>query len=74
VGRSANGIGAVGNSAAVGERCGRSAFYRNLTDDASGYYGITVGERTLLPGDAARLGETRLDDRLRTAAVPSTVA
>ena len=45
-----------------------------VTDDAAGYYGITVGERTLLPGDAARLGETRLDDWLRKAAVPSTVA
>jgi uncharacterized protein YbjT (DUF2867 family) len=46
-----------------------------VTDDAAGYYGITVSERTLLPGDAARLGETRLDDWLReAAAVPSTVA
>jgi uncharacterized protein YbjT (DUF2867 family) len=46
-----------------------------VTDDAAGYYGITVSERTLLPGDAARLGETRLDDWLRqTAAVPTTVA
>ena len=35
-----------------------------LTDPAAGYYGITVTERTLVPGDSARLGETRLDDWL----------
>jgi len=46
-----------------------------VIDDTAGYYGITVGERTLLPGDAARLGEIRLDDWLsQMAAVPATVA
>jgi uncharacterized protein YbjT (DUF2867 family) len=46
-----------------------------LTDPAAGYYGITVSERTLVPGGAAWLGETRLDDWLRhTAAVPTAVA
>ena len=46
-----------------------------VTDDTAGYYGITVGERTLLPGHAARLGEIRLDDWLsQMAEVPATVA
>ncbi len=46
-----------------------------MTDQAAGYYGITVSERTLVPGDDARLGETRLDDWLRqTTAVPTAVA
>jgi uncharacterized protein YbjT (DUF2867 family) len=39
-----------------------------VTDPAAGYYGITVTERTLVPGDGARLGETRLDDWLRQTA------
>jgi uncharacterized protein YbjT (DUF2867 family) len=39
-----------------------------VTDPAVGYYGITVTERTLVPGDGARLGETRLDDWLRSGA------
>jgi uncharacterized protein YbjT (DUF2867 family) len=46
-----------------------------LTDPAAGYYGITVTERTLVPGDAARLGDIRLDDWLRqTAGVKTAVA
>ena len=46
-----------------------------IVDPAAGYYGITVGERTLVPGDGARLGETRLDDWLRqTAGVKTAVA
>jgi uncharacterized protein YbjT (DUF2867 family) len=32
-----------------------------VTDAAAGYYGIPVEERTLVPGDGARLGEIRLD-------------
>jgi uncharacterized protein YbjT (DUF2867 family) len=36
-----------------------------LTDPAAGYYGISVNERSLLPGDGAQLGELRLDDWLR---------
>ena len=39
-----------------------------LTDPAAGYYGITVSESTLVPGDGAHLGETRLDDWLRQSA------
>ena len=37
---------------------------REVTDPAAGYYVITVTERTLVPGDSARLRETRLDDWL----------
>jgi uncharacterized protein YbjT (DUF2867 family) len=46
-----------------------------LTDPAAGYFGITVTERTLVPGDGARLGESRLDAWLRqSAAAASKVA
>ena len=38
-----------------------------IADPDAGYYGITVGERTLVPGDGARLGETHLDDWLRAS-------
>jgi uncharacterized protein YbjT (DUF2867 family) len=33
------------------------------------YFGAELGERTLLPGDDARLGETRLEDWLRQPAI-----
>jgi uncharacterized protein YbjT (DUF2867 family) len=33
-----------------------------ITDPQARYYGISPGERTLLPGDDARLAETRLED------------
>ena len=36
-----------------------------VTDANARYYGITVAERTLVPGDGVRLGEIRLDDWLR---------
>ena len=39
-----------------------------VTDANAGYFGITVAERTLVPGDGAMLGEIRLDDWLREAA------
>jgi uncharacterized protein YbjT (DUF2867 family) len=39
-----------------------------ITDSQARYYGIAPGERTLLPGDDARLGEIRFDDWLRNAA------
>ena len=35
-----------------------------VADPKAGYFGITVTERTLVPGDGARLGEIRLDDWL----------
>jgi uncharacterized protein YbjT (DUF2867 family) len=33
-----------------------------VADPSAGYYGITPGERTLLPGPDARLAETRFED------------
>jgi uncharacterized protein YbjT (DUF2867 family) len=46
-----------------------------VTDPSARYYGIPVGEDTLVPGDGARLGETRLDDWLsETAATTTAVA
>jgi uncharacterized protein YbjT (DUF2867 family) len=39
-----------------------------VADSQAGYFGIAVGERTLVPGDGATLGEIRLDDWLREAA------
>jgi uncharacterized protein YbjT (DUF2867 family) len=39
-----------------------------VADPQAGYFGIAVGERTLVPGEAATLGEVRLDDWLREAA------
>jgi len=37
---------------------------RVITDASAPYYGVTVGERSLLPDNAARLGTSRLDDWL----------
>ena len=39
-----------------------------VTDSDAGYYGITVTERSLVPGDAARLGGIRLDTWLHESA------
>jgi uncharacterized protein YbjT (DUF2867 family) len=39
-----------------------------VTDPTASYYGITPGERTLLPGPDAMLGETHLQDWLELAA------
>jgi len=45
-----------------------------VTDPLAGYYGIAVGERTLVPQADARLGEIRLDDWIRqTIAQPVAV-
>jgi uncharacterized protein YbjT (DUF2867 family) len=38
-----------------------------ITDPNARYYGISPGERTLLPGDGARLGKIRFDDWLKNA-------
>jgi len=38
-----------------------------ITDPQARYYGIQVSERTLLPSDGARLGETRFDEWLGQA-------
>lgn len=44
-----------------------------ITDPHARYYGIAVSERTLVPNDDARLGETRFEDWLRaTEAAPKT--
>jgi hypothetical protein len=46
-----------------------------VADPSATYYGISVGEDSLVPGDGAMLGEIRLDDWLReTTAVPATAA
>ncbi len=43
-----------------------------VSDPHARYYGIEVGERTLVPNDGARLGQTRFEDWLRqvTTQVP----
>ena len=38
-----------------------------VTDSHAPYYGIAISARTLLPGDDARIGNTRFDDWLRSA-------
>ena len=38
-----------------------------ISDPQARYYGIRVSERTLIPNDGARLGETRFEDWLRQA-------
>jgi uncharacterized protein YbjT (DUF2867 family) len=45
-----------------------------VADPNGGYYGMAVTERTLVPGDDARLGETRLDDWLREAVAAKATA
>ena len=35
-----------------------------ITDPHARYYGIAVSQRTLLPGDDARIGNTRFNDWL----------
>jgi uncharacterized protein YbjT (DUF2867 family) len=45
-----------------------------VADPSATYYGIAVGERSLVPGDGAMVGEIRLDDWLRqTTAAPAKV-
>jgi uncharacterized protein YbjT (DUF2867 family) len=41
-----------------------------ISDPQARYYGIRVGERTLVPGDDARLGATRFGDWLMQATKP----
>jgi len=46
-----------------------------VTDPQAGYYGIAVGDDTLVPGDGAILGDTRFDDWLsRTTAGAAATA
>lgn len=42
-----------------------------VTDPSAGYFGITVSERTLVPGDGATLGETRFEDWLAAQPTPA---
>jgi uncharacterized protein YbjT (DUF2867 family) len=45
-----------------------------ITDPNGRYYGIAVSERTLVPNDDARLGQTRFEDWLRnTKPLPKTL-
>ena len=39
-----------------------------VADPQARYYGATLGERTLVPGDDAQLGETRFEDWLSRSA------
>ena len=40
-----------------------------VVDAEAPYFGTTLTERSLVPGDDAQLGETRFEDWLRQAAV-----
>jgi uncharacterized protein YbjT (DUF2867 family) len=42
-----------------------------VADPQARYFGALLGERTLLPGNDARLAETRLDDWLKQSLVPA---
>jgi uncharacterized protein YbjT (DUF2867 family) len=44
-----------------------------VADPTAGYYGIPVSERTLVPGDDARLGQIRLGDWLAQSVAPTMV-
>jgi uncharacterized protein YbjT (DUF2867 family) len=43
-----------------------------VADPRAGYYGVEVDERTLVPGNDARLAETRFEDWLSQQPTPST--
>ena len=45
-----------------------------VTDPQAPYFGAVLGERTLVPGDGALLGEIRFDDWLREATAAATAA
>ena len=45
-----------------------------VADSAAGYFGVEVDERTLVPGEGARLGETRFEVWLSQSASPTTTA
>jgi uncharacterized protein YbjT (DUF2867 family) len=47
---------------------------RVVSDPDARYFGIAVGERTLVPEDGADLGELRLDDWLRRSPTAATAA
>src|SRR5262249_22574667 len=43
-----------------------------ITDPKALYYGLTVNDQSLTPGDHPRLGATRFEDWLRRQAAPGT--
>ena len=45
-----------------------------VTDHRARYFGVELGERTLLPGPDARIGPTRFDDWLRSTLQPAIAA
>jgi uncharacterized protein YbjT (DUF2867 family) len=45
-----------------------------VTDPDAGYYGISVGERTLVPADGVSLGEIRIEHWLRQSATAMSMA
>jgi uncharacterized protein YbjT (DUF2867 family) len=45
-----------------------------VADPKARYYGVDISERTLLPGDGARLGETRFETWLTQSATKTAAA
>jgi hypothetical protein len=45
-----------------------------VADERAGYFGVEVDERTLVPGDDARLGEIRFQDWLTQTATAAGAA
>src|SRR5262249_8387786 len=45
-----------------------------VTDPHAGYYGVEIAERTLTPGEDARLGKTRFDEWLTQPAPVASAA
>jgi len=57
------------------ERLLESGFFREVIPAPHGrYYGLRISERTLVPDDDARLGETRFADWLTQATKPAAKA
>jgi uncharacterized protein YbjT (DUF2867 family) len=44
-----------------------------LSDPSARYFGAVLGDRTLVPGDAASLGEIKFEDWIRQSAAASAV-
>jgi len=57
-----------------GVLAGRNDPREVITDPHARFFGIAPGERTLLPGDDVRLGQTRFEDWLREASGPAAGA
>jgi len=81
VGTPANGIVEVAGPQQFGldELIRKGLFARNdprvvVADPVAGYFGVEVDERTLVPGNDAKLGEVRFEDWLAQSAKPVTSA